>query len=202
MRAKYLPQDTEARLHRGICFFEGRPYYLQLMSQTEAQFTPLYGAKAPFNIELPDARLEISSPKLGYLNSKGGLAVYTYRKPERKYKQLLTAASISSFIPFRGHGLYSPDVVYDTLMSKQGESMLLGEYPTLPEVLKKLDGVKVKSLAISRDIALATNEEGITHVFYKMDDVGTIKDKTVEIPSGDVAWVVSRNLEGFDWVVK
>lgn len=202
MRAKYLPQDTEARLHRGVCFFDGRPYYLELMSQTVAKLTQLYGTKTPFNIELNDQRLDISSPKLGYLNAKGGLAVYVYRKPERKYKQLITAGSVNSFIPLKGSGLYSGEVLYETMMSKQGESMLLGEYPTLTKVLKKLGEGKIQSLAISRDIALAMDDKGIVHVFYKMDDVGVIKDKTVEIPSGDVAWVVSRNLEGFDWVVK
>ena len=201
MRVKYLPQDAEARLNNGICFYDGRPYHLKLLSQIVAELHPLYGKREPIRIETTDAKLDISSPELGYANAKSGSAVFVYRKPERKYKQLITHGSLLGFQPLIGHVWYS-ESIHELMYSKAGESLLLGQYPSLEEALTKVKEGSISSIAISRDIALAVDHHKEIFVFYKMDNIGILKGNIVEIPSGDVAWVISRYLEGFSWEVR
>ena len=206
MRVKYLPNDVNARLDGGICFYDGRPYviYTHGLNGTTGNLRPLHGSRRDFLVHLNDEKLDISSPELGYINS-GDNAFYIMRSPDRRYKQTLSSTSMVG-LKIDGRVL-SGDSVADVIFSESGERMFLNIYPTLKEALTFLEEAKSKktrSVAFHRDVALAKDSFGITRVYFKGKEVGRIKPKTktVIVPEGTLAWVVSRYLEHFDWEVK
>jgi hypothetical protein len=206
MRVKYLPQDHEARLNGGIVFYDEKPYYLALASTTEAQLQPIYRKESSgsFIVKLNDPKIDISSPKLGFVNTKTE-AVYVMRAPARRYKQLLQYTMATGEAVMTGN-MYGGDRLHDIIHSSNGEKMLVGDYPSLETVRKILEESvsKVTSRAISRNIAIARDSYDILRVYYKLDLIGNIdrKTNTVKIPKGENAWVVSKYLEGYDWKVE
>lgn len=197
MRVKYLKQDFEQRLHQGICLYNGRPYSLSLFNAKYVQLSPIHSESKleAQTVEITDPLLDISSPSLGYVNH-GPQALYLMRKPERRYKQTLTAASIEVFDPNGGDG-WSGNVVY----SKGAEEMFLNVYPSFEEALSGLSRKDQVGIAVSRNIALTRDSFDITRVYYKTDFVGTfdMSNNTVVIPNGEIAWVISRYLDGVGW---
>jgi len=200
MRVKYLHQDFDQRLNGGVVFYDGKPVsvysagngLLQLHSFPEGDPTVL--------VKPDDTKLDISAPRLGYVNI-GGKAVYVYRKPLRQYKQSLTVSALETWTPLSKRPTHA---IGDFFGSKQFYEMLIGKYPNPAAALKFVSEKTSRSMAMGRNAALAKDSYGLIHVFYKTDEVGTIEDPTdpvVDVPSREMATIVSTYLD-FGWRIK
>lgn len=203
MRVKYLSRDMETRVHGGIAFYRGQPFYVELSRENRLSLSPLTGEGDPILIASNDPELDVSSPSLGYINF-GGYANYVMRRPERRFKQVVSPQSLICERVMTG-GFVGPDTLLNMLFSKEGESMLLGKYPSVKEALERINsGKKVVSVAVSRDTAIAKDSFGTLRVYNKLEQVGYVREGTniVVIPKDELAWVISKCLEGYDWVVE
>ncbi len=198
MRCEYLDQDYEQRMHGGVCFYNGQPVYLNATRGILSYVDFPLGNNPPVEIEKDDPLLDISSPRLGYVNLKNR-CVFTYRKPERKYKQTLTAGAVGIFDPYGDGQRQDVGVMFG---SEYFKNMLTDQYPTVKEAFKSLNG-NVYSRAINRNVALVKDTFGTIRVFYKFDEVGHLKlgENTVHVPNGQLSWVVSKYLEGYGWEI-
>ena len=206
MRVKYLPQDVNARLDEGICFFKGLPYVINTRdgNGTTGRLSKLDGSGKSINVSLTSDDLDISAPELGYINYDGR-AYYVMRSPDRRYKQTLQYSSMLAQVCGSTRTI-GGDNLHAALHSSHGENMFLNVYPTLSEALAFVStkGGKNRSMAFHRDVAVLQDSFGIVRVYFKGSEVGRIKPgtKTVSVPSGDTAWVVSKYLSEFDWEVQ
>lgn len=206
MRVKYLPQDVNARLDEGICFYKGLPYVIHTRdgNGTVGVLRTLTGKGKPISVPLTSEDLDISAPELGYINYNNQ-AYYAMRSPDRKYKQTLQYSSMVATV-CGSSKIIGGDSIHVALYSDAGEKMFLNQYPSLPEALTFVNTKegKNKSMAFHRDVAVLKDSFGIIRVYFKGNEVGRIKPntKTVIVPSGDLAFVVSRYLENFDWKVE
>lgn len=204
MRCEYLPNDFEARLNGGVAFYDGKPVLINAAGGTIAICTFPEGQQIK-RIEPDDPSLDISSPQLGYINTQRN-CYYIYRKPARRYKQTLTHQAIDYYDPVNTDSVKNtPISLNDQFYSTNFKKMLENEYPPLDGVLKALNSEtsKIKSRAISRDVALAIDSFGIVRVYYKMEEVGYINpgSTTVQVPGGTLAWVISKYLREYAWEV-
>jgi len=203
MRCKYLPQDYSARIHGGVAFYKGVPVLIHVRDNNTLDLVGFPTEEIVAHILPDDEDLDLSAPTLGYANYKK-YAVYWYRRPDRKYKQTLTNSSCQGFYPGQ------EDAGWHTMNEEQFYSnslknMLMDTgYPTLSEALLQLNGKKVTSIAISRDIALYKDSYDITRVYYKTNEVGHILPSTgvVVVPEAENAWIISKYLSEINWTVR
>ena len=199
MRCKFLEQDYEQRLNGGLVFFKKKPV---LVHATLGRID-LYGFPDNERIAtvLPnDENLDISAPRLGYVNISSR-AVYVYRRPLRQYKQSLTVGSLTTFTPMARGGAN----INDIFNTKQFAEMLVNKYPPLDAAIKFLSTKNGRGMAISRNVALVRDSYGFVHVFFKMEEVGIIEDlskRVITVPNSTMAKVVSKCLSGFDWEIR
>jgi len=201
MHCNYLPQDWATRMHGGVAFYDNHPVTVAVDGAT-IYINSFPEGKIIKSIKFDDPLLDLASPKLGYVNLPKK-AFYMYRRPERKYKQTLTWGSCSLFDPAKSPNNTRNDEIDRVFLSTHMKDMLLDKYPSLTLVLASLKAGKATSKAISKNVCLSADSFGIIRVFYKMDEVGFIKpdEKVVNVPKGKMAWVVSKYLENFDWVI-
>lgn len=200
MLPSYLEQDYEQRLSGGVVFYDGQPVSL-LASHGTITIYSFPGNDLIGNIVPTDKKLDISAPRLGYINI-GGRAHYVYRKPLRQYKQSLNANSCAVWTPLRKEATAA---IGDIFQTRQFKEMLLGVYPPLSSAIKFVTEKKGRGMAISRSIALVKDSYDLVHVFYKTDEVGVIEDlesRVVRVPSQAMAGIVSKYLHGFDWKIE
>jgi hypothetical protein len=204
MRLDYLPNDFEARLNGGVAFYGTQPVIISTLGEriTISNFPSGEPIK---EISKDDENLDISSPQLGYVNMNRN-CYFVYRRPARRYKQTLTHQSIDYFDPSADRREFTPGPdIRELFYSKNFASMLTDKYPPLDGVFAAFNSKtsKIKSRAISRDVALAIDSFGIIRVFYKMEEVGHINpgSTVVQVPSGTLAWVISEYLKDFSWEI-
>lgn len=208
MRAKYLPQDTSTRLHGGVCYYKNNPYRISVLGQTQLQLIPINQNKTDYPnllISVDDPDLDVSSPKLGYINSNK-TAIYFVRTAARKYNQAVGPHNLTNYVLGASGLLGNGGGLADLFYSKAGEDMFLNNYPTYKEVLGVFNKTsQVVSRAISRNIALVKTPSSID-IYYKFDKVGSLVERNgatvAVIPSGEHAWIISKYLEEFDWVIE
>lgn len=192
MKCKYRPQDYAQRLDHTWCRYKGIPVYVRVQGD---RISGSYDCQDYFVIQdLED--FDISSLELGYVNHRNKVS-YVTRVPSQRYKQGVCSSNVS----FEGiaEGRSAREAVVE-VTSTAFKNMLNGVYPPLEKVLKNLSEGEV---AISRDIAISTDILGVKSVFYKQKLVGWIAPgtKVVNIPSGDLAHIVSYFLEGLNWEI-
>jgi hypothetical protein len=203
MRVKYLARDMETRIHGGIAFYRGEPRYVEVVDRNQVRLSSLTGAVAPIIVGVADENLDVSSPPLGYINYSGH-ANYVMRRPERRFKQVVNAQNLICERVMTGTYV-GPDQLNNMLFSREGEDMLMGRYPSVKDAIERMTlNKKVISVAISRDIAIARDSFGTTRVYNKLEQVGYLREgtNTVVIPKHELAWVISKCLEGYDWTVE
>lgn len=212
MRCKYLPQDLQARLDDTVCRYKKTPYYVRTTGAGTVRLFKLTNLHKSINeIQPTDTEFDISSPMLGYINFgldegfANNKVYYARRRPIRRYKQGLNVQS-TNFVTLDGvveRRFPTTEIMY----SKAMEECILGEYPTLDNVLTWFrenfkPGLRFEA-AISREIALELGKNSIINVFYKEFEVGwmTLKENVVHVPSGEWAWVISKFLQPLNWRV-
>lgn len=196
MRCDYLPQDIVTRVDNGIAFYKGKPVLIRVTGNLFNLYE-VPSEKIIAQVAYGDPEIDLAAPRLGWVNTKTNCQ-YIFRRPERRYKQTLQHTALRAFNPME------EERVETIFWSKGFVDMLQNTYPKASDALKYLDTGKIDGRAISKDVAIITDSFGIKRVYLKTEEVGRINpgEKIVNIPKDTLSWVVSKYLEGFDWVVK
>lgn len=206
MKIKYRPQDYEARLHGGIILYGGVPHKVVTDGGTVHLQDIVTGRVVLRGIDPIHNDLDISSPKLGYLNTDEGYAVYLSRIPLRRYKQSLDERAISeSTLTRDGHGNDGGGDGHSRYLYSQAfKDTYVKGYPSFREIRGKLEREEATSIAASRDVAMFMDELGIIKVYHKLELIGWIapKSHTVMVPNSEKAWVISAQLQELGWEVE
>lgn len=198
MRCKYPERDLGQRLDGTICRYMGKPVYVRYRERGELHLYSLAsgGRELERTIDPNDPEFDISTVPLGYMQDTTETVVYVSRRPARIYKQGVSVDSLL-FTPMSGSRLSH------TWVQQSFYNMVIDDYPPLRESINRLSrSEKNLEVAVGRDLALKS-KGGIVFVHFKGMEVGFIipQTNTVSIPSGELAWVVSKHLSGFDWEV-
>lgn len=205
MRCKFPERDLSQRLDSTVCRYKGFPYWVRCVNRGVISLYSLSsgGKKCLYEINPSDIDFDISTVPLGYVQITQDIVVYMSRRPNRLYKQGLSADACSyKFTPGNNFKVNA------TFFNQAFEKMVCGEYPDLRDVLHNLRKSEVeKEVAISRDIALKYNPNlKIIVIYFKGEDneVGWIVPDTniVIVPSSEKGWVVSNHLLGFSWEIR
>ena len=200
MKAKYLAQDWEARLHGGIVRWIDKPVRIMIDGNGLSLYDIAEGGLLVQGIDPLDDRLDISSVPLGYINHTR--AVYLARSPLRRYKQSVDIRGVRAYVL----------AAKEFIDSGQGELIFTDAYkksydpngwPTVPRVLEVLSKAgRAHSLAISREVAMSvdrSDDPKNINVFWKFDHVGTVEIGTnvVKVLETDMSFLVSKELSKY-----
>lgn len=202
--------DLEQKLHDTIIRYKGIPYYT-LVDGTNLCLRSLDNAngKIVHSVNYRDPDIDISTVPLGYVNlDPYKAAIYIKRLPVRRVKQGINAHN--THVEF---ALGTTRQILDhygrngLLYNKEFENSILGKFPPLPEALNRLRELYQESeietntpIAISRDVGLSMDEQGIIKVFYQEGYVGWMppNENTVMVGSkNNLGWVVSKYLNPY-----
>ena len=190
MKCKYLTRDYNQRLSRTMCRYKGDIVFL------ECDNTEILG-KRTYNGDyflIDDVEnIDVSSIPLGYVNTNNG-ALYVMRLPVRSYKQGVCDNNI------RGVTV-GGEARAVSVNTQQFFDMARGEYPSLSSVLSSKS---TTTKAISRDVAISTNDLGVRSVYYKNQLVGWMAPDSNEviIPNTERVELVNRYLKASSLKVK
>lgn len=204
MKCKFSERDISQRLDATVCRYRGHPYYVRYRDRNLLTLYTLDsgGKKEYLSIHPNDEDFDISTVPLGYMQFDPNTVVYLSRKPSRMWKQGLSPDGLQ--IVFHNANIVRYANV--TMLCSAFQNMVLDVYPSLNEALSELRrSEKDKEIAISRDIALKININlKLIYVYYKTEEVGWIVPDTniVMVPSSEMAWIVSKHLNGFTWEVR
>lgn len=160
----YMVDDLNMRLSNSLVMHDGEPFYI-----TEIEGTTVYGLytedQERGEFTLPTKKLDIRPVPLGYVNTARH-AAYCTRMPHRRYKQGLNSACIVIDIPLQGKD--------EMIRSKAMARAILGKYPSIDEVIEKLD-VNARSAAFHRYWALSKNAKKEYDLSYRGLHVGAFE---------------------------
>lgn len=209
MKAKYLAADFEARLNGGVVLYKGIPHRV-LIDEHQINLADLLTSRTVIRDVPPlDENLDISAPELGFMNRETH-AVYLERMPRRLYRQSLESRSVVETCLYREGPIQEvPNGRGNAIYSKDFLKMFTEPYPTFDQAVAKLTAPdsEVLSIAVSRMVALTSDDFGRITVWYKgrMGDapVGWVDpgSRVVRVPSTDKAWVISIYLSELGWEV-
>lgn len=201
MKAKFLVQDYQARLHGGVILWGGIPHIISTDGESLNILDIPGGRPVARNIDPHHNDLDISSFELGYINTPRG-AYYLTRMPQRQYRQSLTQGHVVEYHLSFG-GIEKQRVGRSQwLMSEHFVNAYRNPFPRFDAALEMLDD-EVSSVALSRDIAITKDELGIVKVWHKLEMVGFIVPgtRTVRVPATDKGWVISMYLSELEWEI-
>lgn len=164
----YGVQDLGMRLVESLIRYRGQPAYV-----TEVDGTTLVLHMTRQNemvlVRLPDAQVDVRPVPLGYVNGNTKCWFVT-RKPERRYKQGLTARSMS---------ITGPEMsmhISRFLTCVGFAKAVLGEYPDYRNALRSVRR-RQGSKAFSRRFALSWDKElGEALLCHRSKRVGQVQD--------------------------
>lgn len=202
MKCTIIPGDIGQKMSESIFRYKGVPYFVKEAGGKKIELYELdkvQGGHGPIDvIPFNHDDLDFSSVPLGYVNytrNDWSHVVYISRYPVRKVKQGINNHNTRyKFLPDAVD--LKPVSLQNVLFSKAFVDSVIGIFPSLESSLNVLRKNDKKEIAISRDIALSIDEQGIIKVYYKNKYVGWIQpDKfTVHVKRDDLGWVVSRYL--------
>lgn len=204
MKCKYPDRDLSQRLDSSVCRYKGIPYFVRYAGKNTLTLYDLChpNEKAVMEIKSNDPYFDISTIPLGYYQVEKNRVVYITRRPYRRYKQGIDADMLNMFSLRENRSLGHAFSIFHPGF----RDMIMGDYPSVENALRDLRNSKVKmEMAISREAALEwVPELRVIHVFYKNTLVGWIPEgsRTVIVPNGEMAWIVSQNLSSFSWKVE
>lgn len=196
MKCTIIPGDISQKMDSSIFRYKKIPYWVSYEGGTIIRLLNIPDQEIKYKIDFNDPDLDFSSCPLGYLNYVPYKSVgYLVRIPVRKVKQGVNSQN-TKVIRLPGHPNL-PFNVNSALSSKSFVDMVTGKYPSLETALSTLRKSDPESqIAVSRDIALTVDEQGIIKVYYKNNYVGWIQPNkfVVHIKNTDMGWVVSKCL--------
>lgn len=158
--------DRHQRLSDTYCLWEGRVVFINyfedyLFTATRA------GSTRQEQIDIRDNRFSAHPFSLGWFN-QGDSAFYLSRNAYRTSKQGLVPRNLTLCeadgreVPTNGRIR-----ILDAL-----DYIVSGTYPSMSDAIRVLNGTKGRSVALSRTVALRTDEIGIIKVSHHTDTIG------------------------------
>ncbi len=162
-------EDAGMRLANSVCFWDGHPYYVTQVEGSTRNSTKV--RLWPFNrvssgttkdtmvVDYTDDRFDYTPKQLGFLNYDGNCYFLT-RIPARIQKQGLVSEQVTCTSSPRFY-------IGDVFTSNAFESMLLGNYPTLDNCLKKLsENPYTVGMAFSRNFCVRS-EKKLLFIYFR-----------------------------------
>ena len=123
--------------------------------------------------------------------------------PRRSARHALVSEAVN-YEPLPGFEDVRSALNMGSVFKSQGmEDCIVGKYPKIEDAFATLERITTKTaIAVSRDIAVAKFEgREVIEVFYKNKFAGWIAPSTkkVNVPSSEMAFVVSECLSGFGY---
>ncbi len=194
--------DAQMRLKGTIVLYEGKPHYVTEIAagaedspfRVYADALPTKGGGGGRAAEVEraiarergeaDIRKYISSKHfdiapfaMGFVNDEKG-CFYVARTPARQQKQGLSSDTCSAC------DVYGERKSFAVVLNSSGfPDMVSGVYPNLAQAVRTLTGGKIKSIAISREFALARDAElpELTYLYHKNKKVGFLRGTDVSL---------------------
>lgn len=148
--------DANTYLRHTVCYWNGEPIYIERVGgdfQMSYYVLPITSNSELQYNDVRDPRFNCKQYQLGYMNSvKMGQSFHVTRRPARQVQQGLCDNNTS----FTG----ALDPYADRFMMGQAlrdpgfTNMLMGIYPSMAEVRERLADNKVKSIAVSPQLAV------------------------------------------------
>jgi hypothetical protein len=202
MKCNIIPQDAPQKIGDSIFRYGGEPFYFKAIGGSNLEMYHIADMKKPVKaISYEDPLFDFSSVPLGYVNAKMFLhVVYLKRIPVRKVKQGVNQHNVRLEILPDGNGQKMFNIS-NILYSKSFYDATMGRYPSLEDSLDALrkhvfDREKTAQVAVSRNIALSIDSQGVIRVFFKNQYVGWIQPNKfiVHVKNDELGWVVSKYL--------
>lgn len=194
MRNKYRGQDIRARLENTIIRYNGKPYLCGCEGETIVLYDII--SKAVMHKKNPDdPGLDVSSIDLGYVNIlvPRECAVYLIRNPVRQYRQGvdLRALEYDALTPPK----YRFGVDHGYMNCQGFLDSYEGKFPSFKKAIKNLEEGAL-SVALSKDVAILKDADGVLKVYFKQQEVGWIRPGTnkVLLPKTETSWITLFNL--------
>jgi hypothetical protein len=187
-------EDLQNRLSGSVCRYDGEAVYVNVESASKITLYSLDQSTILFTIKPKDPKFDISSPELGYMNydtpARFSLskryppeAIYVRRVPYRRYKQGISADCVRTF-DVSGHPRG-----YNYFMLSDGMKVLIENrgYPSYATALRTLvnqEGPyenKIKSIAVSQELALSMEESGLVLVYFRTQNIGYIEPNSIRV---------------------
>lgn len=211
MRCNIPARDLAQKLDGTICRYKGDPVLVRV-DDAVLNLYPVTDTRGKriARINPSDPDFDIAGVPLGYIQSADNINVwYLSRIPVRRTKQGLEPRSV------RVRNISGTNVDHKTpaqivIYTEGFKQMVLNQYIPLGDAMKLLrdrwasDSTPAWQVAISRNIALGIDKQGIIKVFYKTEYVGWIAPDqfTVNVKADAFSWVVSKYLSHeLDWKV-
>ena len=187
-------EEASMRLTGSVVLYDGDPVYVTNVTGVDnmeegggKDIFRVYATPLPFNIErdvvdkqirkyISSKKFNLSAFKLGYCNLGTGKAVFLSRVAMRQNRQGLTGDTLC----IRSISGHNPmDVGFKELVASKGfVSCIKGIYPNYKEFdhEEKVEGLT--SLALSRNIALQKDEDGLglIYAYHRGVKCGYVKD--------------------------
>lgn len=148
--------DANTYLRHTVCYWDGEPIYIERVGgdfQMSYYVLPVTNNSDLVYGDVRDPRFNCKQYQLGYMNStKMGVSFHVTRRPARQVQQGLcdnNTSFIGDLGPYDdrmgiGQAIRDPGFV----------AMLKGVYPTMEETRRRLEDRKVKSIAVSPQLAV------------------------------------------------
>ncbi len=203
MRCKYPDRDLSQRLDQTICRYDEFPYYVRYAGKNTLYLYKIgdRNGQVVKSIDAKDEKFDVSSIPLGYFQVNKSRVAYASRRPNRMYKQGVSADNLQTTLI-----LGSSPMMMPTIYCQGFEDMILNNYPDVDTAINTLRNKEQDTeVAISRDTALQWNSGlKLIFVYFKEEQVGWIvpDTKIVIVKSYELAWIVSVHLSSFKWEVQ
>lgn len=178
--------DVNRRLHDTVLLLKGEPVHLLYPNNAmglEIGVHNLLTGEFITSIDANDSDICLEPPQLGYYNLKGS-SVYLARIPRRRFKQGLSADSLSFF--HEGHPESGWGNGWGTEHFDAIKDLFKGKYPTLEEVIgifNKTKSNKNLAFAFSRSFCLARVDE-VIKIKHQTNTIGLYipEERTAYLP--------------------
>ena len=168
-------RDLNARYDNSIVALNNKAFRVLEIGEDRIVRGLMLSTNRRTSVSFDDEDLDTAPFKLGFVPDYPK-AIYTYRTPERIYKQGLTERSLNyKYLTERIGGMGRPGLLGDVAFAISLDKLIAGEYRGFQECLDNvLDMDESPVQPFSRDFCLVGVDEDIL-LFYKSKNVGQVK---------------------------
>jgi len=166
-----LTQDGNMRLSDSIIRYQGKPIYVEGVAEDRVVIGTYLDGSGSVRKTMDDRDWDPSPVPTGYVNREGR-CYYVCRRPTRRWKQGLHRDNVEvySYEGSGSRGIINSAAFADTV---------LGNYPTLEEVLDNVRSRRWSSGAWTRKFALCREEQtGLLWLMHRNNKVGWVQDNS------------------------
>ena len=173
--------DIRQKLHNSLVFYNGIPVYCT--NNGESSSIKIYGlmlnesenSKFIKEIEYDDPKLNIQSPRIGYVNKTENTVVYLSRIPSRQFHIGLTYNTVEfrTIVGTKAEGFKNWPFI------PQLHDSMIDKYPNATNILNRLykPANKTWSQAFTRTLAFGFSEQSGLKLFHKNTPIAYYNSK-------------------------